>query len=781
MQLSKIKLAGFKSFVDPTTLAVPSHLVAIVGPNGCGKSNIIDAVTWVMGESSPKYLRGEALTDVIFNGSSVRKPVGQASVELVFDNADGSIGGEYAKFAEISVKRQINRDSDSVYYLNGVRCRKRDIVDIFLGTGLGPRSYSIIGQNMISRVIEAKPDELRTYLEEAAGISKYKERRHETELRINHTKENLARVNDLRGELEKQLNHLKHQANVAEKYKGLKQQERVLRAELYGIQWRELDSKMVSYTLEIQCEETALEARQSELSGTDRELEQCRHEQRVAQDGFQEVQRRYYAVGNEITRIEQDILHHQEREQQWQSDLKQTEHDWQTVSNQMNEAEDNLRDLEHDINSVEPQLSSAIRESNSLKTRLDEADEAMQTLQNQWDDFHQANAKTTQTAQVEKAHIQHLEQQIVFLQKRQDQVHQEQHQFNFSELTKQLEEFSKKSFEVADQIEIYNKDLAGIRTEINAKQLAQKDSNTNLDNIRNELQKLRGQQASLEALQQTALGQRDHSSTPWITKHQLSSKPRLAQNIQVEAGWELSVEKVLGFCLQAVCVDDLHEVVPHLDSFKSGKICIFRNNHHANEKNNQTKGTLLLDKVKSQLPLESLLSGIYVADSLDEALKLCESLSDNESVMTRDGIWLNKSWLKILREDDPAAGVFQREQELKQLTARIEQLQQTHTELVGNIAERNEEIKALEQKRDQLQQSCTQQQAQSAQLNAQQKMKQERLDELKAQSVRVMRELEECVNQLEKSHSELVEVKKRWQQAMDELSTQAMKREELVT
>src|SRR3990167_2303881 len=245
MQLSKIKLSGFKSFVDPTTIMLPGQLVAIVGPNGCGKSNIIDAVIWVMGESSPKYLRGEALIDVIFNGSNVRKPVGQASVELIFDNTDGSVGGEYAKFAEISVKRMLNRDSDSTYYLNGVRCRKRDVVDIFLGTGLGPRSYSIIGQNMIGRIIDAKPYELRTYLEEAAGISKYKERRHETELRIQHTKENLARINDLRIELDKQLSHLKHQANMAEKFKTLKQQERILKAQLYGIEWRKLDSRMV--------------------------------------------------------------------------------------------------------------------------------------------------------------------------------------------------------------------------------------------------------------------------------------------------------------------------------------------------------------------------------------------------------------------------------------------------------------------------------------------------------------------------------------------------------
>ena len=208
MRLCNIKLSGFKSFVDPTNLIIPSSLVGVVGPNGCGKSNIIDAVTWVMGESSAKHLRGESLTDVIFSGSNTRQPVGQASVELVFDNTEKKLGGQYASYNEISIKRQINRDAVSTYYLNGTRCRRRDITAIFLGTGLGPRSYAIIEQGMISRLIEAKPEELRVFIEEAAGISKYRERRRETENRIKHTKENLDRLNDLREELEKQLNHL---------------------------------------------------------------------------------------------------------------------------------------------------------------------------------------------------------------------------------------------------------------------------------------------------------------------------------------------------------------------------------------------------------------------------------------------------------------------------------------------------------------------------------------------------------------------------------------------
>ena len=219
MRLQAIKLAGFKSFVDATTVPFPNNLCAVVGPNGCGKSNIIDAIRWVMGEGSAKNLRGESMTDVIFNGASNRKPVGQATIELLFDNSAGRLTGEYAAYSEISIKRQVSRDGQSSYFLNSVKCRRKDITDIFLGTGLGPRSYSIIEQGMISQLIEAKPEELRVYLEEAAGISKYKERRKETERRIAHTRDNLDRLTDLREELERQIHHLERQAKNAERYR----------------------------------------------------------------------------------------------------------------------------------------------------------------------------------------------------------------------------------------------------------------------------------------------------------------------------------------------------------------------------------------------------------------------------------------------------------------------------------------------------------------------------------------------------------------------------------
>jgi len=238
MRLKSISLAGFKSFVDPTRVTLPSNMCAVVGPNGCGKSNIIDAVRWVMGESSAKTLRGESMTDVIFNGTTHRQPVGQASIELLFDNSTGKVGGEYAAYNEISVRRVVSREGASDYFLNGNKCRRRDITDLFLGTGLGPRSYAIIEQGMISRLIESRPEDLRVYIEEAAGISKYKERRRETENRMQRTLDNLDRLTDLREELERNLSHLKRQAQAAERFGEYKEQERELKAQLLVLQRR---------------------------------------------------------------------------------------------------------------------------------------------------------------------------------------------------------------------------------------------------------------------------------------------------------------------------------------------------------------------------------------------------------------------------------------------------------------------------------------------------------------------------------------------------------------
>jgi chromosome segregation protein len=324
MRLSKIKLAGFKSFVDPAVLPLPGNLIGVVGPNGCGKSNLIDAVRWVMGESSARSLRGETMSDVIFNGAAGRKPVGQASVELVFDNDRGRLGGPWASYAEIAIKRLVGRDGQSSYFLNGARCRRRDIADIFLGTGLGPRSYAIIEQGMISRVIEAKPEELRVFLEEAAGVAKYKERRRETETRIRHARDNLERLRDLREELGRQLQHLQRQARAAAQYRDSRAEERRLKAELLSLRWRDLRAELQAQEQNRLREETALDAIMAEQRQAETRLETGRLRRIELSDAHNDAQGRYYQTGARISRLEQYLQHQHDLRRRREEERRQT-------------------------------------------------------------------------------------------------------------------------------------------------------------------------------------------------------------------------------------------------------------------------------------------------------------------------------------------------------------------------------------------------------------------------------------------------------------------------
>ena len=357
MRLCNIKLSGFKSFVDPTNLVVPSSLVGVVGPNGCGKSNIIDAVTWVMGESSAKHLRGESLTDVIFSGSSTRQPVGQASVELVFDNTEKKLGGQYASYNEISIKRQINRDSVSTYYLNGTRCRRRDITAIFLGTGLGPRSYAIIEQGMISRLIEAKPEELRVFIEEAAGISKYRERRRETENRIKHTKENLDRLNDLRDELEKQLNHLNRQAKGAERYKTLKSEHRKVSLELLAINWRDLNKDSDRLNKDALEKENNVESALAKVRSTEAEIETFRDNLSEANEHFNSMQSNFYKVGSDITEHEQNLKYEYEKISTSEIELVKARGIYKDILSQQKSDQAEYENLQNELTQLEPELN----------------------------------------------------------------------------------------------------------------------------------------------------------------------------------------------------------------------------------------------------------------------------------------------------------------------------------------------------------------------------------------------------------------------------------------
>lgn len=409
MRLKCIRLAGFKSFVDPTTVNFPSNMAAVVGPNGCGKSNIIDAVRWVMGESSAKNLRGESMTDVIFNGSSGRKPVSQASIELVFDNSETTLVGEYAAYAEISIRRKVARDGQNSYYLNGTKCRRRDITDIFLGTGLGPRSYSIIEQGMISKLIEAKPEELRNFIEEAAGISKYKERRRETENRIRRTQENLARLTDLREELERQLERLHRQAQAAEKYREYKAQERQLKARLSALRWRDLDERVRQREAVIGDQDVSHEALVAEQRNADASIERLRDGHHELSERFNQVQGRFYSVAGDIARVEQSIQHGQQRLRQLQDDFKEAERTRLETESHLGHDRTLLATLGEELAMLEPEQEMTLAAAEEAAAALEEAELGMHGWQEQWDSFNSRSAEPRRQAEVQQARLQQLE------------------------------------------------------------------------------------------------------------------------------------------------------------------------------------------------------------------------------------------------------------------------------------------------------------------------------------------------------------------------------------
>jgi chromosome segregation protein len=381
MRLKAIKLSGFKSFVDPTTIPINGNLTGVVGPNGCGKSNIIDAIRWVMGETSPSRLRGDSLADVVFNGSNSRKPVGQATVELLFDNSEGRAGGEYAKYAEIAIRREAGRDGQSDYFLNRTRCRRKDITDLFLGTGLGPRAYSIIEQGMVTRIIEAKPEDLRGFVEEAAGISRYKERRRETETRIRHTRENLERVNDIRREIEAQINRLEKQSKAAAKYRELKQEERLTRAQLGTLRYRDLDEKVSAQDRLIAQHQNSYDAALAMVRATEAELERARAAQAGANERYNGVHTEFFTVGSEISRLEQAIEHARETRANHLREQEQVERSWGESAAHREADEQRRQELEGTLAKLLPRLEQSARELNDGSQRLRASEQEMQAWQ----------------------------------------------------------------------------------------------------------------------------------------------------------------------------------------------------------------------------------------------------------------------------------------------------------------------------------------------------------------------------------------------------------------
>ena len=694
MRLSNIKLSGFKSFVDPTTIAFPSNLLGIVGPNGCGKSNIIDAIRWVLGEGSAKTLRGDSMADVIFSGSSGRKPVGQASIELNFDNSDGTIAGPYAGYAELTVRRVVSRDGTSQYYLNNTRCRRKDITNMLLGTGLGAHGYSIIEQGMISRLVEAKPEELRAFLEEAAGISKYKERRRDTEHRIRRTRENLERLRDLREEIDKQLAHLQRQARSAKRYKKLKAEQRRVGAELLALRLIALNEVIRGQESELNERQVALDAALAKQRSAESRIERLRVDLTERNDQFNAVQGRYYKVGAEIARLEQSIQHRKELSQRQSEDFEDTDEHLKEISSHIANDLTEIDEFERVLQELNPGLEEAHHSQQASQAAFRQAEETTERWREDWERVTGELAEAERSMEVEKTRIEQLSTQRQRLERDTEKLSAERTALSTVELEQHLEQLVSEEETLKAACDEATRVSESVWHEVQTLRERNQEVSTDLDQTRSKLQKDRGRLTSLEALQEAALGKVSAQVTGWLEAQHLDSRPRLAQNLEVTPGWERAVETVLGAYLQAICVDSIDAVAASLADLSDGGLTLLS---AAATKQKADARPNMLSAYADGPGVDRLLDGVHVAESLQAALGMRKDLSGRDSVITRDGIWLGPGWLRINRSDDPQVGVLARGDEIKQLRIDVSSGDRQVAEIEQSLTDVRARLEGLEQ------------------------------------------------------------------------------------
>jgi chromosome segregation protein len=668
MRLTKIKLAGFKTFVDPTQINFPSNLTGVVGPNGCGKSNVIDAVRWVMGELSAKHLRGDSMTDVVFNGSAARKPVGSASVELIFDNPDGKVGGAYASYSEIALRRQVSRDGTSAYFINGTRCRRKDITNLFLGTGLGSRSYAIIEQGMISRIIEAKTEDMRAFVEEAAGISRYKERRKETEARVAETRENLERLQDVRDEVDKQIRHLQRQAASARRYQALKEQERQQTAELLALRLRELDSGAEVHDATVRARELAMQAELATQRAAEAGIEKERSRHNDCGERLSAVQARFYEVGADISRLEQSIEHTRELRERQRQDLEQTSTTLTELCAHIERDEAQLSAVRAELERLAPERARAQQAEMEAAAAVAAREQALQEWQQRWDEHARALGAAGQSEEVERARIEQLDNQLRHLTAQAERLAVEHQSLSAAQAAEQVQQLSAAEAEARSTCEQLGAAASAAQTQVQRERAAQQAAESALEQARSARAGIRAELAALEALQTAALSRHAGQASEWLRGAGLAERPRLAATLEVAAGWERAVETALGDYLEAVCVAELEAVAAALPQLAAGSVLLLE----GADATHSGAPASLAAYVHGPAAALARLAAVQTAASLQEALQRRATLRDGESLITVEGEWLGRDWLRVSRGPDPHAGVLEREQRLRTLRHSVE-------------------------------------------------------------------------------------------------------------
>ncbi|MDI9330083.1 MAG: chromosome segregation protein SMC [Alphaproteobacteria bacterium] len=668
MRLSSIKLSGFKSFAEPTNFMLPGQLVGVVGPNGCGKSNIMDAVRWVLGESRARELRGESMQDVIFNGTNTRKPSSRSSVELVFDNADHRAGGQWSQYTEIAVKRVLTRDGSSSYYINNQPVRRRDVQDVFLGTGLGPRAYAIIGQGTISRIIESKPEELRLFLEEAAGVSKYKERRRETENRLTDTRENLTRVEDILRELNANLDKLEKQAEVAQHYHALHKQVQLKQQQLWFLKRKEAETDQVALATQAAQAATDLEGRIAELRRIESELETIRQAHYAAGDQVNQTQGLMYEANAEVGRLKTEIRYVVDGRQRAQVRLEQLGAQRQMWSDQRAASEAELADLAANAEGLAEQHALLEARSEEAQQHLPQLEQAVTQAQ------HKANGQ--------RASVQEIQQQIQVLAGEQRAIEDQSRQLS-----------GRKERLDADRLALQSPDdsrLKQLQSQWEQARTSSEAATQAWQNLETEVPELDEQRrAAQENLNQESARQADLTARldalralqdklkvdgklqPWLQKHGLDGLQALWHKIHIQPGWENALESALRERLHSLEVSRLdmvkslgHDAPPAKLSFYTPPAAPAA---HGPANLPRLADLLQLGDAGLQGLLQDWLQGCFTATDLDQALSSRNDLQAGEVIFTAQGHAVSRHGLHFYAQDSEQAGMLARAQEIENL------------------------------------------------------------------------------------------------------------------
>ncbi|MFN7196428.1 MAG: chromosome segregation protein SMC, partial [Hylemonella sp.] len=638
MRLTSIKLSGFKSFAEPTTFMLPGQLVGVVGPNGCGKSNIMDAVRWVLGESRASELRGESMQDVIFNGTTTRKPASRASVELVFDNSDHRAGGQWSQYTEIAVKRVLTRDGTSSYYINNQPVRRRDVQDVFLGTGLGPRAYAIIGQGTISRIIESKPEELRLFLEEAAGVSKYKERRRETENRLADTRENLTRVEDILRELTANLDKLERQAEVAQRYKALQAEVTLKQHQLWFLKRSEAEAEQARLHEQGQQAVIELEARVAELRHIEADLERIRQAHYAAGDEVNQAQGRLYEAIAEVGKLENEIrfvVDSRRRIEERLQLLQEQSGQWAARAQQ---AEAELQELAAQAETGGQRHAELAAQQEEQAAALPALEDALRQAQQRASEQRGTVTQVQQQIQVLAAEQRSLDEQMRQLQQRRERLQADRNalaapdEARLQALQAQLAQ----AREAADVAEARLHELQDSVPQLDEARRQQQHS-VNTESAR--LADLSARLEALKALQDKV--KTDGKLQPWLAKHGLAGLQALWARLHVEPGWESALEAALRERMGALEVSRLEMVKAFAADAPPARLAFYTlpaaPQPAAPARWQRLSDLLRVGDAGLKALLADWLAGCYVAPSLEEALARRGELQPGEAIYVASG------------------------------------------------------------------------------------------------------------------------------------------------